>query len=175
MYQTAIGRHGDWTCTAESGAVRTHTRYHCDVRPAYLNTHFTYVEVICLEICLKSFKRFLTIWYKVELTTTYILYVLFTAKIHYWSFATWKEIQLLRSFIIISFVPSLRQRVASFYVESNGIFCNFLVPLLKICPRIQWIVWNIETKTKYHHICHRVHLRFYKKTDFIKTSKCKHW
>jgi len=31
VYQTAVGRHGDRTRTAESGAVRNHARYHCAV------------------------------------------------------------------------------------------------------------------------------------------------
>ena len=34
MYQTAVGRHGDPTCTANSGAVRNLARYHCAVGPA---------------------------------------------------------------------------------------------------------------------------------------------
>ena len=31
MYQTAVGRHGDRTRTAESSAVRKRARYHCAV------------------------------------------------------------------------------------------------------------------------------------------------
>ena len=57
----------------------------------------------------------------------------------------WKEIQSLRSLKIICFACSLQERVASFYVESNSIFCNFLAPLLKTCIRIKWIVWNMKT------------------------------
>ena len=31
MYQTAVGRHGDRTSTAESSAVRNRARYYCAV------------------------------------------------------------------------------------------------------------------------------------------------
>jgi len=34
VYQTAVGRHGDRTRTAESSAVRNRARYHCAVGPA---------------------------------------------------------------------------------------------------------------------------------------------
>jgi len=33
VYQTAVGRHGDRTRTADSGAVRNLVRYHCAIRP----------------------------------------------------------------------------------------------------------------------------------------------
>ena len=33
MYQTAVGRHGDRTRTADSGAVRNRARYHCAIGP----------------------------------------------------------------------------------------------------------------------------------------------
>jgi len=38
VYQTAIGRHGDRTCTAESGAVRNRARYHCAIGPANVSS-----------------------------------------------------------------------------------------------------------------------------------------
>ena len=53
-----------------------------------------------------------------------------------WSVSRKKWLKMLdfslRSFIIICFALSLRKRVASLYVESNGIFENFL-QLLQIC------------------------------------------
>ena len=57
-------------------------------------------------------------------------------------YAKWKDIQSHRSFIIICLARSLRQRVASFYAASNGIFEEKnLLQLLKICKQIMCIVW----------------------------------
>ena len=36
MYQTAVGRHGDRTHTADSGAVRNLARYLCAIRPVIM-------------------------------------------------------------------------------------------------------------------------------------------
>ena len=92
-----------------------------------ISQHPLYVEIIFLEI--RKFKRFPTIWYKEELSTTYILWVLSTAKIYYWSSAIWKEIQSLRSFIIILFARSLRQWVMSKYIhtDKSNIDTNVLI------------------------------------------------
>ena len=44
MYQTAVGRHGDRTRTAESSAVRNRARYHCAV--GYLMEIFKLVGTV---------------------------------------------------------------------------------------------------------------------------------
>ena len=50
MYQTAFGRHGDRTRTAESGARTDHARYHCAVRPAdHVSDHDDYFSFIFVK------------------------------------------------------------------------------------------------------------------------------
>ena len=87
-----------------------------------ISQHPLYVEIIFLEI--RKFKRFPTIWYKEELSTTYTLRVLFTAKNTLLKFFQMKRdsVTSLQSFINIHLARSLRQRIVSFYAESNGIF-----------------------------------------------------
>ena len=57
MYQTAIGRHGDRTCTAESGAIRNRARYHCAIGPAQFRGE-SQSELASLFI---SFSRFFSV------------------------------------------------------------------------------------------------------------------
>ena len=70
MYQTAFGRHGDRTRTAQSSARTNHARYHCAVRPVVTTIHLT-TNYFIVYLTINYFTIYLTIYKCTINLTTY--------------------------------------------------------------------------------------------------------